>query len=67
MAMTVAMLNSTKVQRKLCGCGCRKLLEPRTDGIRHTINGKEVNDDCYFEQVSALIDQHPIGRPIHGF
>ena len=65
MAITLAMLNQRTVQRKLCGCGCKRLLEPNLDGKRHKINGKEVNSDCYFEQLGALAEEHPIGRPMH--
>ncbi len=54
-------------EQKLCGCGCGEPLEPALDGGRHTIGGLEVNDDCYFEQFSAEIDRHPIGRPLRRF
>lgn len=47
----------------LCGCGCGQPLEPRIDGVRHTLGGREVNDDCYFEQMGMGIDAHSIGRP----
>ena len=52
---------------KLCGCGCGEPLEPRIDGKRHSLDGKEVNDDCYFEHLGKGIDEHPIGRPSHRF
>jgi len=46
-----------------CGCGrnCGKTLEPRVDGERPTINGKEVNSDCYYAALDKEIDEHPIG------
>lgn len=29
-----------------CGTGCGLFLEPRVDGARPKVNGKEVNPDC---------------------
>ena len=53
-----------KFPEKLCGCPqqCGKPLEPRVDGIRNTIDGKEVNDDCYFANMSEIVERHPIRR-----
>ena len=55
--------NPGEADIKLCGCGCGEPLEPRFDGIRHTIDGREVNDGCYFNRMSEEIDRYPIGRP----
>lgn len=35
-----------------CGCGtnCGLFLEPRVDGERPMLNGKEVNPDCYWRE-----------------
>ena len=45
----------------LCGCGCKKPLEPRVDGERHRIKGKEVNAGCYFAAFGEEIEKYPIG------
>lgn len=45
-------------------CQCGEPLGPRVDGIRHTINGKEVCEDCYFDSLGKLVDEHSIGRII---
>ena len=50
-----------RTKKRLCGCGCREPLEPRTDGERHSIGGKEVNSDCYFTQMGDEIEKFPIG------
>ena len=47
----------------LCGCGCGKPLEPRVDGERQKIGGKEVNDDCYYDSLSEVIEKYPIRKP----
>lgn len=47
--------------RKLCSCGCGEALEPRFDGLRHEVDGHEVNDDCYFDSIGDGIEKHPIG------
>jgi len=52
---------SSRVQ--LCGCGCGRSLEPRVDGHRQQIGGKEVNDDCYFRELGKAIEKHPIHTP----
>ena len=47
---------------KLCGCGCGEPLEPRIDGVRHTLDGKEVTDDCYFEHLGEIVEKQSLGR-----
>lgn len=49
--------------RKLCGCGCGQLLEPRVDGERQKLGGKEVNEDCYFRIAGEVVERHPVHRP----
>jgi hypothetical protein len=51
-----------EAKEKLCSCGCEKPLEPRIDGMRQTINGKEVNADCYFATISPILEKHLIGK-----
>jgi hypothetical protein len=48
------------IQPKLCSCGCGEPLEPRVDGERHTIGGKEVNSDCYFNSFGDELEKFPI-------
>ncbi len=52
-------MNTRPTSQKPCGCGqgCGKFLEPRVDGIRPTIEGKEVNPDCYYQSLDEGIDQ----------
>lgn len=50
-------------QKKLCGCGCGDELEPRVDGERHRVDGKEINSSCYFAAFGDLIEKHPILSP----
>ncbi len=60
MVMTMTkFLNSPPAKEPLCECG--EPLGPRLDGVRHTKNGKEVCDDCYFDQLGKFVDEHPIG------
>ena len=40
-----------------CGQGCGKFLEPRVDGIRPTIERKEVNPDCYYQSLDEGINK----------
>lgn len=49
--------------KKLCACGCGKELEPRVDGERHRIGGKEVNSDCYFDSFGKELEEFPILPP----
>lgn len=63
--------NPPAAKVELCGCGCGDRLEKNDPlGPRPmTINGKKVivNEDCYFDKISELIDEHPIGGlGIHG-
>lgn len=46
---------------RLCACGCGKSLEPRVDGERNTIEGEEVNSDCYYKALGKEIDERSIG------
>ncbi len=46
-----------------CGRDCGKYLEPRVDGERPTIAGREVNPDCYADLISEGIDGCPIVAP----
>ena len=46
-----------------CGRGCGLRLEPRVDGIRPTLGGKEVSQDCYDEVLGREIDKRPIVSP----
>jgi hypothetical protein len=48
-------------QPKLCGCGCGKPLDPRVDGERPQVGGKEVTEDCYYAAFGDEIDNFPIG------
>jgi hypothetical protein len=50
-----------RFEKKLCGCGCGELLEPRVDGERHQIDGKEVNSDCYFTAFGDELEKYLIG------
>ena len=50
-------------RRKLCGCGCGKPLDPRVDGERPKIDGREVREDCYYDSFGREIDARPIGAP----
>jgi len=46
---------------------CGEPLEPRVDGERKKLDGKEICDDCYFEAIGAHVERHPIHTPIrHG-
>ena len=51
---------------ELCGCGCNKPLEKNDPLGPYWVGAGEdkrlINEDCYFEKVSAEIDEHPIGR-----
>ncbi len=59
--MTAAqLLDSPASKEPLCECG--EPLGPRLDGKRHTINGKEVCDDCYFDSFGQLADEYGVGR-----
>lgn len=49
--------------KKLCSCGCGQPLEPRVDGERPRIDGREVNPDCYFEAFGKEIEEYPILPP----
>lgn len=46
---------------KLCGCGCGKPLEPRVDGERSTVAGREVNPGCW-DQAAKKLERYPIPR-----
>lgn len=48
-------------EKKLCGCGCGKPLEPRVDGDRLQIDGREVNPDCYYDRFGDELEKYPIG------
>jgi hypothetical protein len=50
-------------RQKLCSCGCGEPLDPRVDGERQKIGGREVREDCYYASFGDWIDDHPIGRP----
>lgn len=52
--------NERHQPQRLCACGCGQPLEPRFWGERLTINGKEVNEDCYFDDLGKEIDDYPI-------
>ena len=32
-------------------------------GVAYHISGKPVCQDCYFDRLGALVEQHPAGRP----
>lgn len=51
-----------RFEKKLCGCGCGEPLEPRVDGERQKLGGKEVNTDCYWDSFGKELDQYPIGH-----
>jgi recombinational DNA repair protein (RecF pathway) len=46
---------------------CGTPLQETIAGYRPTKDGAKCSD-CYFDTISAMIDEHPIGRPvaIHG-
>ena len=46
---------------KPCSCGCGKPLEARVSGQRHTMAGREVNADCYFDSFGQTLEKHPVG------
>lgn len=48
-----------KMPVKLCSCGCGRPLEPRIDGERQKIDGKEVNADCYFKSLGEVVENCP--------
>lgn len=50
-------------QKKLCGCGCGKELEPRVDGEHYTMGDKEINTDCYFDKLEEVVEKFPILPP----
>lgn len=47
-------------------CTCGAPLGPRVDGEHHRVDDVEVCAHCYYEGLSKLLDEHPIGcaRPI---
>ena len=49
-------------EEKICGCG--QLLAGADPHPSRVIDGEEVCGDCQTNQLSDLIDQHPIGRPM---
>ncbi|MEK7134146.1 MAG: hypothetical protein AAB819_00225 [Patescibacteria group bacterium] len=61
--MTLSLKDAADLppRKKVCGCGCGNPLEPRVDGKRPTINGAEVNQDCYYGDISDVLEKHPIG------
>ncbi len=61
--MTAREFLAQKTNSPICICGGLKPLGPRFDGVRELIGEKEVNDDCYFNQVSNVIETYPIKRP----
>jgi hypothetical protein len=54
-----------KKQLRQCECnsGCRKKLEPRVDGERPMIDGREVSSACYYAGLRKELDEHPLGAP----
>ncbi len=52
-------MDTPSASQNPCGCdrGCGKFLEPRVDGIRPTIEGREVNPDCYDKSLDEGIDE----------
>lgn len=63
--MTALEFLRTASPVRLCGCpqNCGKPLEPRFDGgDRNRVDGKEVNDDCYYANVSDVFEKYPIRR-----
>jgi hypothetical protein len=52
-----------KKNPRRCGCrpDCPKPLEPRVDGERHTIDGREVHSDCYFDALDKVVTAYPPG------
>ena len=42
---------------------CGEPLEPRVDGKRPTLNGKEVCSGCYSEEVGSFVEKRPISTP----
>lgn len=49
---------------KICGHkGCKNELGPRVDGERQKINGVEVCDDCYFDELGDELENYPIMPP----
>jgi hypothetical protein len=42
---------------------CHTLLQETIAGYRETDDGAKCSD-CYFDLISDLIDEHPVGRPM---
>ncbi len=67
MAYTVAELASIDLSKLLpthgqqrCSCGVE--LRNSTTGIHRTKTGLRCTD-CFYDELSEIIDQHPIGTP----
>lgn len=61
--MNIREFLSLPIEEKLCGCGCGEALEPRFDGVRHKLEDKGVNSDCYFREFGKIVEEFPIQRP----
>lgn len=46
---------------EVCGCGCGQPLDTHPDDPPKMMGGRAVRDDCWYEQFSQEIDDHPIG------
>lgn len=45
-----------------CSCGCGQLLNQSTCmdfPTTHKVDGKPVTDDCYYGQISELVEENP--------
>lgn len=42
---------------------CGEPMGPRVDGKRPTLDGKEVCDDCYHDELGSFVEKHPISTP----
>jgi len=51
------------VSDEVCGCGCGRPLESHPDEDTYTVDGKRVNEDCYFAAFGDEIDSHPLLSP----
>ena len=57
--MTIIRDAGLSFPKKMCSCGCGEPMEPRVDGQHLTVDGLEVNPDCYYGLLGEGIEEHP--------